>query len=69
MTHQSLQFWTPFPRCITCRGVNPVRVHSQGPDPHNNLVVRVQYGLDPHNNLNEELNKLLYFWMSDPKQA
>jgi len=34
------------PRCI---GVDPVA--SAGPDPHNNLVVRVLYGLDPHNNL------------------
>jgi len=24
---------------------------SAGPDPHNNLIVRVLYGLDPHNNL------------------
>jgi len=24
---------------------------SAGPDPHNNFVVRVLYGLDPHNNL------------------
>jgi len=37
-------------RSLTKRFV-PARALSIGPDPHNNLVVRVLYGFYPHNNM------------------
>ena len=42
---------------------------SAGPDPHNNLVVRVLYGLDPHNNTGKLLHKNVKkgrFWCFKP---